>query len=218
MRLSTYLATKNAKSKDDLSLMQRLEVLRDEQRPEADPKTIYDRYRVYENILEFTLAQFIYFESEIRQPEPSEQRIIQLLVRPTTEEEFDDTAASEEAHMKSLLGEDAMSLFKIVNDLMSNREFNLFTRFDGVIYSKREKVEGEEEDLEPSQEESFEENWFFYKIVRTLANEDITKFSKIYSLRMSEVLVELSYRAQYAIIETARVKQEEARAKAMRHR
>ena len=120
--------------------------------------------------------------------------------------------------MKSLLGEDAMSLFKIVNDLMSNREFNLFTRFDGVIYSKREKVEGEEDELEPSQEESFEENWFFYKIVRTLANEDITKFSKIYSLRMSEVLVELSYRAQYAIIETARVKQEEARAKAMRHR
>lgn len=218
MRLSTYIATKNAKSKDDLTLMQRLEVLRDEQRPEADPKTIYDRYKVYTNILEFTLAQFIYFESEIRQPEPSEQRIMQLLVRPTTEEEFDDTAASEEAHMKSLLGEDAMALFAIANEFMANREFNLFTRFDGVIYSKKEKIEGEEEDIEPSQEESFEENWFFYKIVRTLANEDITKFSKIYSLRMSEVLVELSYRAQYAIIEMSKLKQEEARAKAMRHR
>lgn len=221
MRLSTYLATKNAKSKDDLTLMQRLEVLRDEQRPEADPKTIYSKYRVYTNLLDMTLSQFIYLEAEIRQPQPSEQRIVQLLVRPIDEDEFDDTAPQEEHHLELLMGEDAYVLFKIINDFMTNREFVLFTRFDGVIYSRQEKgsePEPEEEDEDQDQQDQFEENWFFYKIVRTLANEDITKFSQIYSLRMSEVLVELSYRAQLSIIENAKARQEEARAKAMRHR
>ena len=219
MRLSTYIATKDAKSKDDLTLLQRLEVLRDQQRPEADPKTIYERYRVYNSVLDMTLAQFIYFESEIRQSQPSEQRLSQLLVRPTTEDEFDDTAPQEEAHLEQLMGEDAYALFKVINEFMTNREFVLFTRFDGVIYSRIEKTEEEpEEEDEEDKQAEFEDNWFFYKIVRTLANEDITKFSDIYSLRMSEVLVELSYRAQLSILETAKARQEEARAKALRHR
>ena len=117
------------------------------------------------------------------------------------------------------MDEDAYALFKVINEFMTNREFVLFTRFDGVIYSRIEKTEEEpEEEDEEDKQAEFEDNWFFYKIVRTLANEDITKFSDIYSLRMSEVLVELSYRAQLSILETAKARQEEARAKALRHR
>jgi hypothetical protein len=163
-----------------------------------------------------TLAQFIYLEHELKQEKPSEERLVQLLIRPIDEVEFDDTQEGEQSHLDSLMELDAGAAFAAIRDLMNNREMVLFTRFDGVIYNRVEPSELDEEDAED--DNSFENNWFFYNIVRTLANEDITKFKEIYSLRMSEVLVEMAYRVQLSIIETARAKEEEARMKAMSRR
>ena len=217
MRLGTYFSLKavqaGLKSKDDLSLKERLEILRD---TNDNPPTEITSFKVYRDLLEMTLAQFIYLEHELKQEKPSEERLVQLLIRPIDEVEFDDTQESEQAHLDALMELDAGAAFAAIRDLMNNREMVLFTRFDGVIYNRVEPSELDEEDAE--EDNSFENNWFFYNIVRTLANEDITKFKEIYSLRMSEVLVEMAYRVQLSIIETARAKEEEARMKAMSRR
>lgn len=217
MRLGTYFSLKavqaGLKSKDDLSLKERLEILRD---TNDNPATEITSFKVYRDLLEMTLAQFIYLEHELKQEKPSEERLVQLLIRPIDEVEFDDTQESEQAHLDALMELDAGAAFAAIRDLMNNREMVLFTRFDGVIYNRVEPSELDEEDAE--EDNSFENNWFFYNIVRTLANEDITKFKEIYSLRMSEVLVEMAYRVQLSIIETARAKEEEARMKAMSRR
>ena len=217
MRLGTYFSLKavqaGLKSKDDLSLKERLEILRD---TNDNPATEITSFKVYRDLLEMTLAQFIYLEHELKQEKPSEERLVQLLIRPIDEVEFDDTQDSEQAHVDALMELDAGAAFAAIRDLMNNREMVLFTRFDGVIYNRVEPSELDEEDAE--EDNSFENNWFFYNIVRTLANEDITKFKEIYSLRMSEVLVEMAYRVQLSIIETARAKEEEARMKAMSRR
>ena len=217
MRLGTYFSLKavqaGLKSKDDLSLKERLEILRD---TNDNPATEITSFKVYRDLLEMTLAQFIYLEHELKQEKPSEERLVQLLIRPIDEVEFDDTQESEQAHLDALMELDAGAAFAAIRDLMNNREMVLFTRFDGVIYNRVEPSELDEEEAE--EDNSFENNWFFYNIVRTLANEDITKFKEIYSLRMSEVLVEMAYRVQLSIIETARAKEEEARMKAMSRR
>lgn len=217
MRLGTYFSLKavqaGLKSKNDLSLKERLEILRD---TNDNPPTEITSFKVYRDLLEMTLAQFIYLEHELKQEKPSEERLVQLLIRPIDEVEFDDTQESEQAHLDALMELDAGAAFAAIRDLMNNREMVLFTRFDGVIYNRVEPSELDEEDAE--EDNSFENNWFFYNIVRTLANEDITKFKEIYSLRMSEVLVEMAYRVQLSIIETARAKEEEARMKAMSRR
>ena len=206
MRLGTYFSLKavqaGLKSKDDLSLKERLEILRD---TNDNPATEITSFKVYRDLLEMTLAQFIYLEHELKQEKPSEERLVQLLIRPIDEVEFDDTQESEQAHLDALMELDAGAAFAAIRDLMNNREMVLFTRFDGVIYNRVEPSELDEEDAE--EDNSFENNWFFYNIVRTLANEDITKFKEIYSLRMSEVLVEMAYRVQLSIIETARAKE-----------
>jgi len=217
MRLGTYFSLKavqaGLKSKDDLSLKERLEILRD---TNDNQPTDITSFKVYRDLLEMTLAQFIYLEHELKQEKPSEERLVQLLIRPIDEVEFDDTQEGEQSHLDSLMELDAGAAFAAIRDLMNNREMVLFTRFDGVIYNRVEPSELDEEDAED--DNSFENNWFFYNIVRTLANEDITKFKEIYSLRMSEVLVEMAYRVQLSIIETARAKEEEARMKAMSRR
>lgn len=218
MRLGTYFSLKavqaGLKSKDDLSLKERLEILRDNE--ESKDYADIASFKVYRDLLEMTLAQFIYIEHELKQENPSEERIVQLIIRPSDELEFDDTQQSEHSHLDSLMKLDAGVAFSAVRDFMNNREMVLFTRFDGVIYNRVEESEINEDDA--PDDNSFENNWFFYNIVRTLANEDITKFKEIYSLRMSEVLVEMSYRVQLSIIETAKAKEEEARMRAMSRR
>jgi len=47
--------------------------------------------------------------------------------------------------------------------------------------------------------------------VKRLANNDITKFSEIYSLRMGEVLVDLAYETQLNEMEENQRRAEEAR-------
>ena len=56
----------------------------------------------------------------------------------------------------------------------------------------------------------FNQKWYWYSIVRTLANEDITRYSEIYMLPMSTVLPEMSYLAQRNKIESAKQRQSQA--------
>ena len=70
---------------------------------------------------------------------------------------------------------------------------------------------GEEEQTEEERtsEMLFSQQWYWYSIVRMLANEDITKYDEIYMLPMSTVLPEMSYLAQRNKIESAKQRQQQ---------
>ena len=204
---------------DSLDIHQRLDLLRYSEEF-ADGKSIYqipqyfyDKYTVYTDVLKMTLTQFIYLEHEF--PSGMTKRLISLIIRPKDETSFDDTTDSEEDHVKSLMEEDATVIMSVFKQLKANREFTLFTKFNGVIYTRYEPMDGEEE--EPRQTDPFTERWFWYAIVRRLSNNDITKFDKIYELRMSVVLIDLAYQAQLAEVEENDRRAQEA-AQAARYR
>jgi hypothetical protein len=74
-----------------------------------------------------------------------------------------------------------------------------------------DEEEQEEEDVEQKTSESlFRQQWYWYSIVRTLANEDVTKYEQIYMLKMSTVLPEMSYLAQKDKIDGANRRKEQA--------
>ena len=56
----------------------------------------------------------------------------------------------------------------------------------------------------------FNQQWYWYSIVRKLGNEDITKYSEIYMLPMPTVLPEMSFLAQKSKIEAAEQRQAQA--------
>jgi hypothetical protein len=142
-----------------------------------------------------SLTQFILLEYAIK-ADFDESKIASICIRPKDEVEFDNTDQErEEEHLTKLYEEDAPVIQMVTKSLMHNREYVLFTKFDGVIYNKVEPSEDEEED-EPEAPDTFNERWFWYSIVRALANEDLQKFDFVYSMKMSDVLIELAYRTQ----------------------
>ena len=161
----------------------------------VDASSLYERYNVFTDILKMSLTQFILLEYAIK-ADFDEAKIASICIRPKDELEFDNTDQErEEEHLTKLYEEDASVMQMITKSLMHNREYVLFTKFDGVIYNKVEPSEDEEDD-EPEAPDTFNERWFWYSIVRALANEDLQKFDFVYSMKMSDVLVELAYRTQ----------------------
>lgn len=200
----------------DISISERIDVMRAADRLDegtfraVDASSVAERYNVYTDILRMSLTQFILLEYAIKD-EFDESSIAKIIIRPKDELEFDNTdQEKEEALMSAIYEEDAMAIGHIINSMMQNRDYTLFTKFDGVIYNKIEPVEGEEEE-EPEEPDTFNERWFWYSIVRALANEDLTKFQFVYDMKMSDVLVELAYRTQLNQRIEAERRAEEAR-------
>lgn len=201
----------------DISISERIDVMRAADRLDegtfraVDASSVAERYNVYTDILRMSLTQFILLEYAIKD-EFDESSIAKIIIRPKDELEFDNTdQEKEEALMSAIYEEDAMAIGHIINSMMQNRDYTLFTKFDGVIYNKIEPVEGEDDEEEPEEPDTFNERWFWYSIVRALANEDLTKFQFVYDMKMSDVLVELAYRTQLNQRIEAERRAEEAR-------
>ena len=174
-----------------------------------DASSIASRYNVYTDVLNMSLTQFILLEYAIKD-DFNESLIAKTVIRPKDEPEFDNTdQEKEEALISSIYEEDAIAVSYIIKSMMNSREYVLFTKFEGVIYNRYELEEGEEE--EPEEPDTFTERWFWYSIVRALANEDLQKFQYVYDMRMSDVLVELAYRVQLSKRIEAERRAEEAR-------
>lgn len=188
----------------DISISERVDVMRAADRLDegsfrvVDASSISERYNVFTDILKMSLTQFILLEYAIKN-DFDEAGIAGLIIRPKDELEFDNTDQDkEEALMSAIYEEDAIAVGYIIKSMMQNRDYVLFTKFEGVIYNKIEAFDGEEEDEEPGEPDTFNERWFWYSIVRALANEDLTKFQFVYDMKMSDVLVEMAYRVQLA--------------------
>jgi hypothetical protein len=107
---------------------------------------------------------------------------------------------------------DVRECYWILTEFIKNREKTLFKDFAGVFYDAPDDTE-EESTQEPEEKTSdmlFNQQWYWYSIVRMLANEDITRYGEIYMLPMTTVLPEMSYLAQRNKIESAKQRQSQA--------
>ena len=239
MRLGTHIklieALKEGTEEDFAkasSVKERVEVIKAKEEvyplPKSpDPNRVREmakRYNLYTNILHMKLGQFIMLESQLRSSNSRDEVIAALVIRPKDEKEYDnENPQKEESLTKQLLEEHVLDIHSVITTMLLNRDFILFTKFSGVIYNRVEPNEEEVEEEEEKNngqigEEEFSSQWFWYRIVRELAQGDIRRFNDIYDLKMSVVMVELSFLAQKAILENARQRAEEARQRAIYRR
>ena len=73
--------------------------------------------------------------------------------------------------------------------------------------------EEEEEKKELVGEDLFYNQWYWYNIVRTLAQEDIRRYEEIYMMKMNIILPEMSFLAQKSKIEKMNQRKMEAKYK-----
>ena len=187
-------------------------------------RAMAEKYNLYTNILHMSLGQFIMLESQLKSENKRDDVVAALVIRPKDEKDYDnEDALREENILEQLLEEDVRDIYSVVGSMMLNREFILFNKFSGVLYNRYEEPEEEEEEEEGEKkqligEDEFKAQWFWYSIVRQLAQDDIRRFNDIYDLKMSVVMVELSFLSQKSILENARMRAEEARQRAMYRR
>ena len=139
--------------------------------------------------------------------------LLKLICRPHHHTEFDnENTIDEKKNEQRILNMDVRECYWILTEFIKNREKTLFKDFAGVFYDAPEETEdeGESEPEEKTSDMLFNQQWYWYSIVRMLANEDITRYGEIYMLPMTTVLPEMSYLAQRNKIESAKQRQSQA--------
>lgn len=178
------------------------------------PKT---NKRFYTNVQSLVLGQFIMLEQIItgktKLPDHLvDLEIAKLVIRPQENEVFDnEDVMKDRRNQEDILDMDVREVYWVLDSFIENRNQTLFKDFAGVFYDAQDDSEEEEqEEEEKTSDMLFNQQWYWYSIVRTLANEDITRYSEIYMLPMSTVLPEMSYLAQRNKIESAKQRQSQA--------
>ena len=180
----------------------------------ADESYLRD-FKVYDNVMDLHLGQFIMLEQIITSKEKykhdvdNDFDIAKLIIRPKHHKEFDNENPEQEKQNKeNILDSDVKNVYGCIYKYMSDREHVLFKQFSGVFYNVRDYDEEEESEKEELiGEDLFHSQWYWYNIVRLLAQEDIRRYGEIYMLKMSTVLPEMSFLAQKNKIEKMRAKQ-----------
>jgi len=214
--LSSYL--------DNLNALERLQMIRDidETYPIKDKAVITDyikkNFSFTENVNDAVLGQFIMLEqiitgkTDFKNDYERDLAFAKLILRPKHHKEFDNENPEDEAkNEQMILSSPVQDIFSAINKYIDNRDFVLFKQFSGVFYEAAdEDAETEEEEGQKTAENLFRQQWYWYSIVRQLANEDITKYEEIYMLKMATVLPEMSFIAQRDKIESANRRQAQA--------
>jgi len=178
------------------------------------PKT---NKRLYTNVQELVLGQFIMLEQIITGKTKLADHLVdleiaKLVIRPPQDEVFDnEDVAKEKQNQEDILNMDVREVYWVLDNFIDNRNQILFKDFAGVFYEAQDDSEEEQQEEEKKTSDMlFNQQWYWYSIVRMLANEDITKYGEIYMLPMSTVLPEMSYLAQRNKIESAKQRQSQA--------
>ena len=174
---------------------------------------VTNRFKVYDNVFDLTLGQFIMIEQiltgkfKFKRESDMDIEIGSYLLRPLDEKDFDNTDPEKEKSIRSsIMDLPVEDFYSSINKFLKNRELVVFKQFSGVFYetpSEDEDDERKEVDTSEQTEASFNQQWYWYSIVRSLAQEDIRRYDEIYMLKMSVVLPEMSYLAQRNKIESA---------------
>jgi len=175
------------------------------------------KFNIHTDIMELVLGQFIMLEQIITgktkydSEAENDLAIAELIIRPKHHTKFDnENAEDEEINKQAILDTPVEDVYRAVTKFLDNREFVLFKQFSGVFYEIPDEEETEEEEGDVTSEQLFSQQWYWYSMVRMLAQEDIRRYSDIYMLKMSTVMPEMSYLAQKNKIESANQRQQEA--------
>lgn len=185
---------------------------------DSDYKKLEKDFKVYAGINALVLGQFIMVEQIItgktKLPEHLvDLEILKLILRPKHHTSFDNEDAEQERlNQEKILNTDIKLLYSLINRFVEDRNKVLFNDFSGVFYDTLD--EDEEEEQETKEEKTakavFNQQWYWYSIVRLLAGEDIHRYEQTYMLPMSVVLPEMSYLAQKSKIDSANQRQQQA--------
>ena len=208
---------------ESLNLVERLKTLRsiNETYPLKDSVEITEQvkesFNYTEKVFDLVLGQFIMveqiltgkfkFESSMYQ----DLELMMYLLRPKDEPEFDNgSPIKEQQHRENILNTPVQDLYSAINIFLKDREIVLFKKFSGVFYSTSDETDEEGVDTSPTPDELFNQQWYWYSIVRNLAQDDIRRYDDIYMLKMNVVLPEMSYLAQKNKIDAANQRQQAA--------
>lgn len=174
--------------------------------------------KIYTSIEDLVLGQFIMLEQIITGKTKLSDHLVdleiaKLIIRPSHHEVFDNEDPSEEKrNEQDILNMDVLEVYWVLDTFIERRNKTLFNDFSGVFYDAAE--EGDEEEDTPEEAKTsemlFNQQWYWYSMVRMLAQEDITRYSDIYMLPMRVVLPEMSFLAQRNKIESAKERQQQA--------
>ena len=172
---------------------------------------------IYINIESLVLGQFIMLEQIITGKTKLADHLVdleiaKLIIRPYHHDVFDNEDPElEKQNEQDILDVDVLEVYWVLQNFIEARNKTLFKDFSGVFYDPKTDDEEEDEEIEEKTAEMvFSQQWYWYSIVRMLANEDITRYNEIYMLPMSTVLPEMSFLAQRSKIESAKQRQEQA--------
>ncbi len=171
--------------------------------------------KVYTDVNSLVLGQFIMLEQIITGKTKLPDHLIdleiaKLIIRPKEDAVFDNEEPIKESdNQEDILESDVRRIYYVLNTYIENRNKILFEDFAGVFYEVSEEDEEDESD-DSSSDMLFNQQWYWYSIVRTLSGEDIHKYEQTYMLPMRTVLPEMSYLAQKNKIESANQRQQEA--------
>jgi len=188
-------------------------------KPSSEIKdSIKDNFNYSLTVQDMVLGQFIMVEQIItgktKLPDYEvDLEILKLILRPKHHDTFDnDSAEDESSNEDKILNTETLDLYAVLNVFIENRNKTLFKDFAGVFYDARddEEEEDDEQQTNSTAENIFQNQWYWYSIVRLLAQEDIRRYNEIYLLPMNVVLPEMSYLAQKNKIEETNRRQQEA--------
>lgn len=180
-----------------------------------DDEKIKDEKKVYSDVNDLVLGQFIMLEQIITGKTKLPDHLIdleiaKLIIRPKEDLVFDNEQPRKESdNQEYILNSDVRRVYYVLNTYIDNRNKILFEDFAGVFYEPNDEEEDEDSE-DGGSDMLFNQQWYWYSIVRMLSGEDIHKYEQTYMLPMRTVLPEMSYLAQKSKIESANQRQQEA--------
>ena len=179
-------------------------------------KRINKEKKVYSDVNSLVLGQFIMLEQIITGKTKLPDHLIdleiaKLIIRPKEDAVFDNEEPSKESdNQEDILNFDVRRVYYILNNYIENRNKILFDDFAGVFYDANDEEDEEESDDDGGSDVLFNQQWYWYSIVRMLSGENVHKYEQTYMLPMRTVLPEMSYLAQKSKIESANQRQQAA--------
>ena len=174
--------------------------------------------KIYYGVEDMVFGQFIMVEQILTgkmglNNHTADLELAKLLIRPLGDKVFDNEDGHKElANENDLLTYDVREVYYILERFTKRRNKTMFEDYSGVFYDPKEDEE-DEDTLGADSGPNFHQQWYYYSLVRMLANEDITKYDEIYMLPMKSVLPEMSYLSQKRKIDDAESRKQSALAK-----
>lgn len=181
----------------------------------VENKDLKKTKRIYLDVNDLVLGQFIMLEQIITGKTKLPDHLIdleiaKLIIRPKEDEVFDnEDPVKESKNHNDVMNLDVRHVYYVLNTYIENRNKILFKDFAGVFYEPEDEDE-ESDEQDTTSDMLFNQQWYWYSIVRMLSGEDIHKYEQTYMLPMRTVLPEMSYLAQKNKIESANQRQQAA--------